>query len=250
MDPSAMIDELKARQQALCEASYTLPFSLDDELPQRGEAGNQFVKRCAEWRSHTEAAIQAGLKLFECRICHEGMDKRVDVIGSIIYLKELIGKPVLKKQLEEAVAAKDDVDLASRINSPPYQAARACIDLQRKALNVIDELTIAIERLDSLFLPRLRLGEARKHSNRELHVEVAGRWRQPRSIKGSSVDAIVSLRDKGFAEFIDEKALSRFRKEVRELAPHLKVVKAKKDKGKRVRRTISAVLRERILPDA
>ena len=239
MDPSGLIGELQARRQALYEASYTLPFSLDDELPQRGEAGNQFVKRCGEWHSFVEAAIQAGLKLFERRIS----DQRVDVIGSLIYLKELIGKPILEAQLEEVVASHGDVDLASLIKCPAYQAVRACIQLQRKAMNVVDALAKAIDRLGSVFLPRLRLGKELPRSRRELHVEIAGHREPPRSIRSTTERALVALR-KGPHDFGTSEYVKRFRSDVPELGPYLIKVPTK-DGGQRTYRLPDA-LRARI----
>lgn len=247
MDPSGMIDELKALREALSGASFTLPFSLDDVLPLDGGKGERFIKSCTTWCQSVEAAMQAGMEIF----LHTISAPKARVVGSLFAVRDLIGKPILKTQLESAIASEVDFEWNSLDSDSCFQAAKNCIELQRKAMNLIEELTIAIARLDSVFLPRLRLGKWTKNNRRELHIEIAGFWQPPREVSGNNAKRLVQLRDEGICYFNhEEKDVYRFLSEepedrgIPELNGRLERVK----RGEVPRRLVHG-MKDRILPD-
>lgn len=247
MDPSGMIDELKVRREALYAASFTLPFSMDDVLPRGGEEGGRFFKSCTTWCLSVEAAMQAGTEIFLQTISAP----KARMVGSLFAVRDLIGKPILRTQLESAVASEVDFEWNSLDANPCFQRAKACIDLQRMAMNLIEELTMAITRLDSVFLPRLRLGKGTKNNRRELHIEIAGFWKPPREVSGNNAQALVDLRDNGICLFNhEEKNVSRFLSEKPEDwgVPELRGRLERVNKGEVPRRLVRG-MKDRILPD-
>ncbi len=118
-----------------------------------------------------------------------------------------------------------------------------CLLEQTRALELCQWCDARIAAWESALYPVCRLGAHLKHNKRELHVERAGH-NQSRPVRWTTEKALLALKQ-GSHTFNDREELSRFRKDVPELALHLRV-EHDQTKARRVIRSLPAELRERI----
>jgi hypothetical protein len=270
------LEELRQARQALFEAVVTLPFDLAEPRPsitndpRTDAAVDVFVGKCRAWHDHGVSAFN------HARIaCQNPIIPDVEP-RNMVPLTAFIGEPQFgdpafaegahdlhfaqgfmasfdnrcKRENERfAEMFKKMVPSAKPGNEPcparDHQALMFCLGLRRRALDYIDWIDRALERLDTAFLPRLTLGaEIGDYGRQPLRVEIMGRT-DKREVSGAVALALRELKG-GKTSFNDRKALTRFTSDDNGVPEYRKrLVKVPAGKGQNIYK-LPDVLRQRL----
>lgn len=192
-----VLNELREARQALSDAVLNLPFDLMKPLPRKPLDVAEYLKECRDWfdnaeRVRNDAVMAAFFPVAPAPEARNLLDS--------VSIAELIGFPDFGER--EHTGTKGDEDFSYLATSSFDQRQRelaeaverhfgeyaedaSCMDrsdtarsmvlgLRRRALDFVEWLRVAIERLETAFLPRIEIGAELRPGVHKLTVLLAG----------------------------------------------------------------------------